>query len=385
MSGTVVRSIDHQILGTTATENQEIFTNLYNFFQQHVAAGNAALHASNFGAGGTGFDFHDGANPSGENAWACFRFLASASTLRTTDFYVLIQWADVAIFGTAPGNPGQIDSGNGDGVALMMAYREGGASPWNGTTGAPGADTKGSPVWAGADLHVLERSMSNPLGGAGPGAHVALTENMVSLADAALLGAVSRQHFVGDADTIFLAFDVGDTGQYNRFCIFGAYVPLSGLAVPNPYFLFRGAGVNNPDLPGANTWGDIGGGGTRLGGVIGRDQSRDVGQVTPTWLASGILSGTNQPNRQYLLEGAALFDAMPIFLVDTEGSNVGLVGQVDTTIVAVVWGQNSNDTNPALTRMYLGSPIGITESRWAINWDGATVPGTTGTRNGVQS
>lgn len=384
MSGTVVRSIEHLASAAAANDHQEVFVNLYKWLQLHVAAGNAVLHASNYGSSGTGFDFHDQSNPAGENAWAVFRFLATASTVRTVDMYVLIQWAHTSLFGAAPGSPANLEATTGDGVGIVMAFREGGGDPWNGSTGSPGSDTKGTPVWTGGDLHVLDRSMSNPAGGAGAGAFVTNLENMQQVVNLTTAGGSSRYHFIGDADTLMWLCDNADAAGYIHLGILGAYQELPTLNAPYPFFsLVASTSTTNPAV--TNVFGTVAGSGALLGGVLGRDNTKGVGQCSTTYLDSVIDSLAHQPNRQYLPNGASLFDAVPLWMVDSEGNNPGLVGAVDQNIASVVYGPAGEDTNPGLTRAYLGGATASATAKFAVNWDGATTPNSGGTRAGVQS
>lgn len=171
MPGTLRGVINQRLWGDPSTDCVQVaFTNLWRAFQLGIAAGQLELIASNYGAGGTGFDYFDGANPSGANAWFVVRFPPNAQ--RTSSMYVLVQWTpDLVAFGTAPGNPGLVQSNTTDtrvGIAVASARDAGGAdvSPWGGSTNADGADTKSDPVWAlpaGGELYLFPRS--NATGG----------------------------------------------------------------------------------------------------------------------------------------------------------------------------------------------------------------------------
>lgn len=379
MSGTTCFSVDHYIStatqGTVQNAQQAAFTTLYNYFQQHVAAGNATLHASNYGNGGTGFDFHDGANPSGENAWAVFEFLASASTKRTTDYYVLIQWADTTAFGNSPGNPGQIDRASTDGVGICVAYREGGGSPWGGGTAAAGADAKSTPVWTGTGLRVLKRTNVPSHSGLPAGTDSVAMDDTTRIVDMATL---HRLSYIGDADMHMIMYDPNDTGA-TRFIMFGVYDPLDNLNTVNPYFFFR----QNTTPEAATQFGVYNNTSGPAGGITGRDSTKDVVGGGLTWLDNGIQVAQLAPNHQFAPQGASQYDAWPVYLYDWEGNNRGVCGIIDPDFALQVWGPADRDTNAALTRVYFG--YGSGNSKWCILWDGVNTPGSTSTRGGHQS
>ena len=157
---------------TFPEHNQEHYVAWVNFFRHCETNGLCTVVASQYGSGGTGEDFHDQANPAGENAFTYAEW--DAGTLR---FGVLVQWADASNFGSSPGNPALLSDTTFDGVGLQMAFREDGTSPWSGTTNDNGADSKGTPVWTPgtSTVHVFPRS-NNP----GPpiGDHNTHKENM---------------------------------------------------------------------------------------------------------------------------------------------------------------------------------------------------------------
>jgi hypothetical protein len=264
-----------------------MFVTLKLFLDQHVTAGNAALHASNFGDSASGFDFTGGSNPAGENAFAVYRFLASASASRTTDFYILIQWADTSSFGSAPGNLGTLDSATADGVGLVMAFRTDGGDPWTGTTNADGTDTKGATpgtgdVWAGTGVTVLDR--------AGAGANNENTRRV--FADHT---AVSRVHMVGDADTVVIWSDSGDDNTVNYLTVFGAYLPLSGIAAPNPYFMLNLQ--NFSSYPATTSL--FGSSGSYNGGLVGLDDSAGTQAFSVSDTPLGFKLSAEQSTRRY--------------------------------------------------------------------------------------
>jgi hypothetical protein len=132
MAGIVVGSVDHKVgnTGDSANNNQELFTVVYNFLNSKYTR-----IAANFGTGGTGFDFWDGADPSGENAFAVFRTGSAA-----VPFDVMIQWADTENWGKMK----LLSSTILDGVGIVAAMREDGTDPFNGGPVLLGSDTNAS-------------------------------------------------------------------------------------------------------------------------------------------------------------------------------------------------------------------------------------------------
>src|SRR5687768_3165624 len=119
MSGTIVGKVDCKLTAITANGQQEFFKTIYDFMQQMVTAGHCTRIALQHGASGTGTDYFDGANPFGENAFGVWRFNGSPQ------FYLLLQWAFSASFGTTPGNPGALNGAAAqDGVGIAIASRD---------------------------------------------------------------------------------------------------------------------------------------------------------------------------------------------------------------------------------------------------------------------
>lgn len=368
MSGTIVGVVDclhdNALVVLDADRQQNTFVNLYDFMQRNVAVGNAALHASNFGSGGTGFDYHDGANPAGENAWAVFRFLASASSVRTTDFYVLIQWAHNSTFGNAPGNPGELDgdSGFGDGVGIAMAYREDGGDPWNGTTNANGADTKGTPVWAGTGLHVMTEI--NETG--------ASATNKESCTRVFHGGATDmRLWCVGDADGMVFLQDVSVDNDVDAVygAYLGVYTPRADLTIPNPYVMIWDLDVDVTD----NDRNDN-------SGCMSVTESRGVVGVRMHRPAASSFSNTEN------LNGSVTRLDFPIYVVRTQAQDpveYGLLGYLPTNLIRVNHGMPSFSTSAAFDRAYMGHSSSQATYKFSIAYGGGAAPGLAADRDGV--
>ena len=201
MSGKKVYSVEHTTVNSAAKDNnRDMFAALFNFFERNVTVGNAQRIALYYGSGASGTGFTGDTNPFGENAFAVYKYLATASTKRTFDFYVMITWADQnALQGVNFGSP--------DGIGIAMAVCEDGtSSPWNGTTNNDGTDTKGTPIWdnATSPAHVIHRAASAPVGGTA-GSYVTNKNAMMFVADAYLINA--KLFVVGDADYIYTEYE----------------------------------------------------------------------------------------------------------------------------------------------------------------------------------
>lgn len=388
MSGTKVWSTDHYLEyvaeGSSPNNmNQALFVTTYNFLQQHVTAGNATLHASFYGNGGaTGFDYHDGANPAGGNAWAVFKFLASASTERTFDFYVMIQWADSGVFGTGGGSPGRINGGTADGCGICLAVRQDGGDPWGGSTAADGTDTKSATVWVpgGSIVSVVDRACGSPPG-ATSGSYVTNLENTLRYGDIAGTSAKARLHFYGDADALFFSGTVFDAGDYSNHFYVGLYKPPANLNVATPLVTMVSSATGSPGD--AAIYGTATGVTSRAGGLLGRNPASGAGACELQINQDYVLQ---QPNPQYVLDGGVpLYDGFPKELRYGDGSEEGFVGLVDPAIISTVRGPVSGSTTAAFDTAYLGSPQGSATPKHAIPWDGSTAIGVGFTRAGNQT
>ncbi len=367
MSGTVVGVVDclhdSALVAAAADRQQNGFINVYDFMQRNVTVGNATLHASNFGSGGTGFDYHDGVNPAGENAWAVFKFLASASTVRTTDFYVLIQYAEFAGFGAAPGDPGELDGDSGfdDGVGIMMAYREDNGDPWNGTTLANGADTKGTPVWAGTGLHVLSEINET-------GASSTNKESCDQLFDPGS-GTPSRIWCIGDADGMIFMEDGANDNTLNNVLYLGVYTPRADLTIPNPYVMIDNFNVTSTEFTRNNE-----------SGVMSVTQSRGV---------VGLI--THRPEISLFADNETLTGSntrldFPIYVRRPQAQDAveyGLLGYIPPNLMRVNYGMPNFSTSAAFDRAYMGQSGSLGTYKFSLAYGGGAAPGLAPDRDGV--
>lgn len=370
MSGTIKGVVDCNInTGNAANNNRNLFVNLYNYFQLQVAEGQALLEASFYGNGGAaGFDFHDGPNPAGENAWACFRLLSGTSTNRTQDYWVLIQWTDAESMGTGGGAPGALSLGN-DGVGMMIAYTESGVSPWNGTSLGNGADTKGTPVWTdnGSVVHCLTEANET-------GPHSTNKEDIQLLLDCSTTP--QRVHIIGDADCHIVYVDSSDEGDIDVMWWFGAYEPLPGLTIAAPFFLADLRGTQS-----VNTAAIFNNSSNYSGQMTGFDVTDGIHDFS----LSGGFNGFHELPMQPASHGSFVkYTDTPIYITQRTGtSNGGLIGSIPPQLCTHIYNIPNNSTNPALDRAFVPTLQTQASLKYSIAWGGGSPPGSNGGHQGV--
>jgi hypothetical protein len=379
MSGTIVRKLDCKLSAAAVNlENQEAFINCFNFFQQLVTAGHCTRIASQFGASGSGFNYHDVASPAGENAFAVWRY-GPASTVGT--FYVLLQWATASNFGTSPGNPGVANGVAGfDGVGIAIAAKADGSSPWNGGTANAGADAKGSNVWTGTGMHVLDRACSSHTTA---GSFATNHENCLRVHRTPALNSAPRMHLVGDADQFAILHSESDNGNYACFTA-GRYAPRAGITPDLPLFALAhyvsGGGVwasatTNPYGTAAGT------GSSREGGILGRQSSTLVGVATLAEQADLMIS-TLQPNNQISPTECDAFLPLLCYLESGEGGHVGTL--IDGNVIRYCFSPSNHELNADGSRARMGVSA-ANSLRYSLSWDGGAAPGVGSTRAGRTS
>lgn len=376
-------SIEHSSVTVTASDknaNQEFFKTLYDFLQQGVTAGYGQLVALQYGLSGTGTDFHDGANPFGENAFAVFKWLASASAYRSRDFYIMIQWADSSTFGSAPGDPGY--NRGSDGVAIIIAYCDDGSSPWNGTTNADGTDTKGTPVWynATSPARVLDRQSSAPNGGT-VGTYATDKESMLGLFDAADGNSRWQWMFMGDADC-FTICSLDDDSSTSVFMSFIGAIPAHDAMTVDEVFV---AAVNGDGSTAYNplvaTYVGLAAG-TNLGGGASCGDVPDDTSVMVVQKMFDDPANITFLNTNFANPGR---DVFPILCSRSASHDAGitiagLIGVIPPDMFGVTSGAANWETTLDKSRVFMGD----TANKFALPWDGVTVPNTGTTREGVQ-
>lgn len=370
-----------------ADNNRNHYRSLEAFIRYCAANGLCTIIASNNGSGASSgqgnIDYHDGANPVGENAWICAAWDAGAGQ----PFYILIQWADASTFGASPGNPGLLRSGSGtDGVGIAMAVRDGGGNPWNGTSNDDGADTKGTPVWTGADVRVFPRS--NATGGN----DATNKENMAEFVDIDGTDAFCRSHFAADENCLYLVADDDDNNTFTQF-LCGHYTPYSGLSAvcTTPYFMC--ADDTTTGFFASGPYGDIAGTDGQQGGIcaIPANDVITVSVASPNWgnQASADNRSHLQPNNARV---GSVNEPATFLLIANESPDFGGAGFATSPFIGysngtpqshVMLDENGN------ARANIGQEIQGEGSgsgrKHTFPWDSGAAPGVGRTREGRQS
>jgi len=374
VGGTVKGRVDC-VVGIAPNGHQEFFINIKQFFDELATATYGTIHASNFGAGASGFDFHDGGSPAGENAWFVFEWALSTERPGTTGVlgkvYTLVQWADFDTFGISPGNPGLLKGGFADGVGFQTAFREDGGDPWNGTSAADGTDTKGATVWTAgtSTLHILDYA-STP----GDGDHITNLENTLSPGFDVAGNVANRIQLIADEDTLIVMLDLGDNGSYNMYFA-GLYIPKPDVTASYPMIC-----ISHTTLPLSTTfsYGTAGGNSTREGLLISVDaHGPKGGSFRPTTFTSQLKTTELQPNPQ----SPTNYDDFSLitYLNDPDKSLFGWPGCPD--LIGQIYNAASNEVNSGLTRAVFGSAITATV-KVSTPWGSVSAPGTGSVRTG---
>jgi hypothetical protein len=376
MAGTVHGILDAVSGATYKTQVQSIFTMTWRFWQVMIAQGYATMIANNYGNGGTGWDWYDGANPPGENAWFLVRMNTSTARpgggTQLGAYYVLTQWAYDDSFGASPGNPGALDGNTGgNGVGIAVAFRTDGGNPWGGTTGSPGSDTKGTPVWidGGSTLVVVDASC-------GPsGTFVTNKENMIHFFDR-LDHTLGRIHMVGDEDNFMLVRKEYDTGggggTYKYIYSCGLFEPFSTFACGYPLVVLSDWHVPYT----INQWyGTLTGGGyggqDYNGAIVGPDAVNNaVGTVRVERVPGAWSSSTSySPNGKF---ASPTWDEVPIVLhMDDYINDHGRYTYGVSKWVYEIFNVPFEGVNNTYTRAFVGAG-----SIWlSMPWGGTLPPG----------
>lgn len=376
MAGPIVGQVEMFLNNTYGTGScQFAFVNLYRFLNDNTGSLGIQRIAFNTGsqdAGMTqfrGMNYFDEANPAGQNAWACFRFLSAS-----VPFDVLIQWTGNTAFATAPGDPGRVDAGTATNrIGIAIAQSADMSSSWNGTTKNDGSDVKGSVVWTSSSISstIYYPRSNDAIRG---GSHGSLRQNMVGISLPSTTAV--RMHFVADYDSLCIAYDSGADNSYSIF-FFGKYTPISGAVVQVPYFCFNdtsiptSAGTQFGPLAGSTPGGGVSYPQPAISGTVGTSLDR---------FGSAFFQNSNaQPNRAFAVPR---WDEHPVFLGLNESAIVGYLGQ-HTDIVREVYNIATHDTNGDGTRACVGSTT-VASVKFTIPFHSGTVPGSGVTRAGIR-
>lgn len=381
MSGTPTGIIDAYTAAAGRNEYQQASEVFKLIFDALEANPNTTRIALQYGSGGTGTDYWDGANPWGDNGFAVWRFEPSAA--RAWPYYVLVQSANAggtsANFGAAPGDPGVMEGNQGTSyghVGWQCAIGIGGdENPWNGTTADDGTDDKGGSaayalgndgngtVWrtpaAGTNLMVFPRSNN------GNGTYDAIKQDHLLLFNYnSQLN--TRMHVISDDDSVFIDLQGTISG-----C--GIYTPHPGITIDRPFLMYRNAG----SVPTSPT--------ERQGGIAYPDSTdsdpvRNVSFTYSTaWTAGSQPNGLFSPAQYDLTQAwVKIVDSINTKYVD---AIMGVWGAVDG-FVKLNYDIPADSTNIGKTIASLGT---TTTAAWkyAMPWDGVSTPGANFTRTGI--
>lgn len=374
---------------TAANSMQSVFKSLYDAAEHWHSVGYVERVALNYGSGGTGTDFYDGANPFGSNAWFTYKF--PANPRRPWGYYMHAQWSSgLGNFGQAPGYPGILrgDFGRSDAcvgiqfaLALDANYRE--YDAWNGTSNFDGADTKGAPIWtcpSNGSCHVFPRS--NNTGGA----HSALKHNFLEILDTS-----TRDHrldFLSDGDHVQIWLDFSDDQFSYDYIYFGPYKARTDVKMAVPFVCAR-HNRNQPDGSGGTT-GDLPGTAFNNGGLLLTPED-SVSRYTLYSYGNSRSDWANRltPEHDFGAEQGLPVYPMQLGIDSVDGTRRGIVGET----YARRWGYIStnvatvNDVAPAVApyehRVYDYVPLAASWYQ-VMMWGGTTAPRATTTRAGVQ-
>jgi len=326
------------------------------------------------GATGAGTDYPGDATPFGNNAWFTFKMNTTAN--RNYPYYIHMQIGYFNTYGTTTNHTGFVNGSNNSAywgrIGVQVARGIGGTeNPWNGS-GALGSSTKGAePFWVvpsgGSAVHVLPRSNG------AAGAHVTSRKNAASLTGTDS-SSTARVHFISNGDGILILHTITSTSY--TYAYVGSLQGDSSLSKNRVVMIAAGTtGIALPIVT-SQTFGDLAGTSDYQGGVI--MPGTGVYTVQNDRLAKTI-SSTYQPNKQY---SPARYDEYPIPIYCNESAVEGLLGFIPTDLVTETYGIASHDTNTALTKAFFNNGT-TTQPALSVAWDGATVPGTTTSRDGV--
>ena len=352
--------------------NQEHYVNWVRFIRHCEVNGLCTVIASqdNNGGAGQAAPYHDQANPLGENSFLVSRWDQGSGPT----WYHLVQWADSANFGNAPGNPGRISAATTDGVGVAVAWLESDASPWNGTTNDDGGDTKGATVWdpGASTLHVLPLSNN-------AGHTFATNKENTARVGADDSASFARAHWVANENAIFQCFSVLDGGLYAG-TYHGRYIVRTGLTLPTENVcMIQSTSASYWAEGTGNVYGTTLGNGAREGGIVGI-----VGDgVQPCSIGSSQAGGQNATNQPNNMASPPEFEAGQVSVFQA-GATFGMPGFMDLELIGQVFNTANHNTNAAASKAFMATNT-IAARKYVVDWDGGAVPGTNNTRLGRQS
>jgi hypothetical protein len=348
--------------------------------------------ASYYGDGGaTGFDYHDGANPCGMNAWALYEFPVSTARPNWT-WYLLVQ-ADTGYSygGSGSGAPARVAGSTGDsGVCIGIQAATGfdnadaAENPWNGRAINDGADYKGSasggggqPVWTnsvGGRHYVLPRS--NQTGGS----YASLEQDQGPLSDETDTNSENacRLHIFVDEDCFAACLDHDDDGVYEGLVFVGPYTPLDGIDVDSPLVMYTDHDVGGSMY----SWGSLVP--DSYGGVVDSTAGFNRGTELMMEQRDTDVSINFQPNPQ-VTPTSHVEHSIPCYCFETP--NRGMLGYIDAFLRTTCNAATNSTIDTGATpkdRVVIGGSTQA-QSKWTLPWDGVTAnpADPTATRAGV--
>ena len=407
MAGTFHGHVDCLITCPTNQSGavQEMFTNVFQHFQNLASSSYALLislytgsNATGTPAGAGGTNYHNQNNPFGENAWFCFKMPSGSApdtsvSVRAYDYYVLMSWCNGNNPSTGKGSPMQFNGANNTGIGYAIAWRDDGQSPWNGTTFSTqsnvalgyGQDTLGAAIWtAGSStLHVLPRA-----NGSNGGSFNKLQNDLALAWDNPSFGTsqTTRQHIIGDRDSFFMIFDYLDNSAYDNFVAFGVYDTIPTLTtgvngmVPMP--MYAASCHSSPVLSLGSTWGDTAGTSAQQGGIVAQTSKMTAtsrGWRNDRFATTIMVAGTpNEPNPQF---PSASFDFFKIPVIMYESTDFGFMGYINS--FNETFNCNVNSANSGSTLAVFGQAPSSNTPQWVVPFGGGNPPGTLNIRSGV--
>ena len=376
MSGTVHGKIECVGVNTAAAGARDMFATVVLFFDAVFTRIASHAGASPTGTASLALPGVTGsANASGENAWGVWRWDKPDGS----KVYIYMTWCWSNNFNTG----GAVPTGGGIatfGVGIQFAQRSDNGNPWAGTTNNNGADTKANPVWTagggGASLCVWPRAN-------GPGGSGATALSYVQ-PFAAFVTIVTgwRLQCLKDDDSLVLLFDNGGTGGYDGVTFFTRYTVHAGITPTFPLMchacmIATGAETTNI-IPGGATIGLTTGNSAVEGGAV--VHAADGVRSFFMQCLAGLNTSTLQPNGY--TSGYDYHDIWLIMNDATAPAKTGLIGKIDSSLLAAVPNLPVHSTDTAKTRAAFGSAT-LLHYKFVTRWDGTTTPGSGNTLAGI--
>lgn len=337
----------------------EIFKLYFDALDAHTRTTRIAFYR---GDGGSGTDYHDGASPMGNKAFAVWRFDTHVG--RSWPFYVMI-YTNSVTSGTSGGdwlNQGGGVSGSYGQVLVSSCVGIGGdENPWNGTTANNGLDTVGSPRW------------DTPAGGTGiivspatnrDGSEDTVLKNNCATAVSQSTAGRSRASIIMDDDSLILLADEYDNAAATRTMYIGMYEPFAHLTVPTPFVMVVWAG----NLVEGNL-------SDETSAVTGVNQSTHVVNASMT---KGIIE---QPYSPAEIAGGGFTPHRIGLSTQLDAAERGILGTLPVTFRGIRGGTANSVTADLLYRAH--GDGGRADQKVLVPWDGVTMPLSTFVREGV--